>query len=78
MFRQHNSSGNRLEMQVSSSSSAIVHGWNELLGEMTDPTLFLKKLGKSYDLCLVSNTNEAHIKHIQTSWSILRTALGKV
>ena len=47
------------------SSSAIVHGWNELLGEMTDPTLFLKKLGKSYDLCLVSNTNEAHIKHIR-------------
>ena len=32
---------------------------------MTDPTLFLKKLGKSYDLCLVSNTNEAHIKHIR-------------
>ena len=47
------------------SSSAIAHGWNELLGEMTDPTLFLKKLGKSYDLCLVSNTNEAHIKHIR-------------
>ncbi len=47
------------------SSSAISHAWNELLGEMTDPTLFLKKLGKSYDLCLVSNTNEAHIKHIR-------------
>jgi putative hydrolase of the HAD superfamily len=47
------------------SSSAIVHAWNKLLGEMTDPTLFLKKLGKLYDLCLVSNTNEAHIKHIR-------------
>lgn len=47
------------------SSSAITHAWNALLGEMTDPTLFLKKLGKSYDLCLVSNTNEAHIKHIR-------------
>ena len=47
------------------STAAIAHAWNELLGEMTDPTLFLKKLSKSYDLCLVSNTNEAHIKYIR-------------
>ena len=47
------------------STAAIAHAWNELLGEITDPTLFLKKLSKSYDLCLVSNTNEAHIKHIR-------------
>lgn len=47
------------------SSSAIAHGWNALLGQMTDPTLYLKRLAKEYDLCLVSNTNEAHIKHIR-------------
>lgn len=47
------------------STTAIAHAWNALLGAMSDPTLFLKKLGASYDLCLVSNTNEAHIKHIR-------------
>ena len=47
------------------SSSAIAHSWNALLGQMTDPTLYLKRLAKEYDLCLVSNTNEAHIKHIR-------------
>jgi len=47
------------------SSYAIARAWNKLLGEMSDPTLLLKKLGKSYDLCLVSNTNEAHIRHIR-------------
>lgn len=35
-----------------------------MLGNLRDETLFLKKLGKSYDLALVSNTNAAHIEAI--------------
>jgi HAD superfamily hydrolase (TIGR01509 family) len=47
------------------SSMAVAHGWNALLGKLQDRTLFLKKLVRTYELCLVSNTNEAHIKHIK-------------
>ena len=47
------------------SSMAVAHGWNALLGKLQDRTLFLKKLARTYELCLVSNTNEAHIKHIK-------------
>lgn len=47
------------------SSIAIKHAWNALLGKLEDHTLFLKKLGREYDLCLVSNTNELHIKTIK-------------
>ena len=47
------------------SASSIEKGWNELLGNLTDQTLFLKKLRKKYTLCLVSNTNATHIKTIQ-------------
>jgi len=47
------------------SSMAVEHGWNALLGKLQDHTLFLKKLSKSYELCLVSNTNEAHIKTVK-------------
>jgi HAD superfamily hydrolase (TIGR01509 family) len=47
------------------SSMAVAHGWNALLVKLQDRTLFLKKLVRTYELCLVSNTNEAHIKHIK-------------
>ena len=47
------------------SASSIEKGWNELLGNLTDQTLFLKKLRKKYTLCLVSNTNATHIKTIK-------------
>jgi putative hydrolase of the HAD superfamily len=47
------------------SSRCIQNAWNALLGELHDNTLFLKKLNQQYDLCLVSNTNDAHIKAIQ-------------
>ncbi|HCP41466.1 MAG TPA: haloacid dehalogenase [Cryomorphaceae bacterium] len=46
-------------------SKDIARAWNALLGKMTDPTLFLKRLAASYNLCLVSNTNEAHIRSIR-------------
>ena len=35
-----------------------------MLGDLRDETLFLKKLGTTYDLALVSNTNAAHIEAI--------------
>jgi putative hydrolase of the HAD superfamily len=47
------------------SSRAIEHAWSALLGEVHDDTLFLKKLSKSFDLALVSNTNESHINTIR-------------
>lgn len=47
------------------SSIAIKHAWNALLGRLEDHNLFLKKLGREYDLCLVSNTNDLHIKTIK-------------
>ena len=47
------------------SQKAIENGWNELLGELSDHILFLKKLKKEYKLCLVSNTNATHINAIR-------------
>ncbi len=39
--------------------------WNALLGELNDNVLFLQKLHHTYELCLVSNTNETHIDAIR-------------
>ncbi len=47
------------------SSRCVKMGWDALLGELRDNTLFLKKLGQEYNICLVSNTNEAHIQTIK-------------
>lgn len=47
------------------SSRAVEIGWDALLGELNDNTLFLRNLSRNYATCLVSNTNEAHIKAIQ-------------
>lgn len=47
------------------SSRAIEFAWSALLGEVHDDTLMLKKLSRSYELCLVSNTNESHINTIK-------------
>jgi putative hydrolase of the HAD superfamily len=47
------------------SASTIKKGWNELLGTLSDQSLFLKKLRAEYTLCLVSNTNATHIKTIK-------------
>lgn len=46
------------------STSCVKHAWNSMLGDLTDDLFYLKKLGKSYDLALVSNTNETHIDAI--------------
>ena len=46
------------------STNCVKRAWNCMLGDLRDDTLFLKKLGKSYDLALVSNTNAAHIEAI--------------
>jgi len=46
------------------STQCINRAWNSMLGDLRDETLFLKKLSKSYDLALVSNTNAAHIEGI--------------
>jgi FMN phosphatase YigB (HAD superfamily) len=46
------------------STNCVKRAWNCMLGNLRDETLFLKKLGKSYDLALVSNTNAAHIEAI--------------
>ncbi len=46
------------------STQCVTQAWNSMLGDLRDETLFLKKLGKSYDLALVSNTNAAHIAAI--------------
>ena len=57
------------------SSRAVGAGWDALLGEMNDNTLFLRNLSRSYATCLVSNTNEAHITTIQkTAGSFLWNA----
>jgi putative hydrolase of the HAD superfamily len=47
------------------SSRCVKMGWDALLGELQDQTLFLKKLAQEYSICLVSNTNEAHIQTIK-------------
>jgi len=47
------------------SSRCVKMGWDALLGELRDNTLFLKKLEQEYNICLVSNTNEAHIQTIK-------------
>jgi len=46
------------------STQCIKRAWNSMLGDLRDETLFLKKLGTTYDLALVSNTNAAHIEAI--------------
>ena len=46
------------------STQCVTQAWNSMLGDLRDETLFLKKLGESYDLALVSNTNAAHIAAI--------------
>ena len=46
------------------STRCIKRAWNSMLGDLRDETLFLKKLGTTYDLALVSNTNAAHIAAI--------------
>ena len=46
------------------SAQCVRQAWMSMLGNLRDETLFLKKLGKSYDLALVSNTNAAHIEAI--------------
>lgn len=45
----------------------ISSAWNALLGSLNDNVFFLKSLKKSYDICLVSNTNETHIESIRKS-----------
>jgi len=47
------------------SSRCVKLGWDALLGQLQDSTLFLKKLGQEYNISLVSNTNEAHIQTIK-------------
>jgi len=46
------------------SAQCVKRAWNSMLGDLRDETLFLKKLSRSYDLALVSNTNAAHIEAI--------------
>ena len=46
------------------SAQRVKRAWNSMLGDLRDETLFLKKLSRSYDLALVSNTNAAHIAAI--------------
>ena len=46
------------------SAQCVKDAWNSMLGDLRDETLFLKKLGQSYDLALVSNTNAAHLAAI--------------
>jgi HAD superfamily hydrolase (TIGR01509 family) len=49
------------------SAQRVKRAWNSMLGDLRDETLFLKKLSRSYDLALVSNTNAAHIAAITTA-----------
>ena len=49
------------------STSCVKRAWNGMLGDFQDDLFYLKKLGNSYDLALVSNTNETHIDAIATA-----------